>query len=112
MDNPVEYIEKNYPETARSFKVYQREQYELFCRKQMDYGPGNIAMGTTLESDDDINLSLTGLCVRMNDKINRLVNLVLRQKQSPQNESVIDTFDDLGVYGIIARIVSEGFWGK
>lgn len=112
MDKPVQYIEKNYPQTAKSFKAFQLEQYELFCKKQMDYGPGNIAMGTTLESDADINLSLTGLCVRMNDKINRLVNLVLRQKQSPQNESVIDTFDDLGVYGIIARIVSEGFWGK
>ena len=112
MDKAVEYIEKNYPQTARSFKAFQREHYELFCKKQMDYGPGNIAMGTTLESDDDISLSLTGLCVRMNDKINRLVNLILRRKQSPQNESVLDTFDDLSVYGIIARIVSEGCWGK
>jgi len=112
MDKPVEYVEKNYPATARAFKAFQREQYELFCKKQMDYGPGNIAMGTTLESDQDINLALQGICVRMNDKVNRLVHLVLKQKKTPQNESVMDSFKDLSVYGIMAQIVNERFWGK
>ena len=41
----VKYIEKEYPETAKSFKEIQKEQYELFCRKQMDYGPKNISVG-------------------------------------------------------------------
>ena len=32
----VKYIEEEYPETAKSFKAIQKEQYELFCKKQMD----------------------------------------------------------------------------
>jgi hypothetical protein len=112
MDKPVEFIEKNYPATARSFKAFQREQYELFCKKQMDYGPGNIAVGTSLETDEDINVSLMGLTFRMNDKMQRLINLVVKQRKNAQNESVLDSFDDLSVYGIIARIVNDGFWGK
>ena len=112
MDNPVEFVEKNYPMTTKAFKAFQVEQYNLFCRKQMDHGPGNIAMGTTLESDQDINLAIQGICVRMNDKVNRLVHLVLKQKKTPQNESVMDSFKDLSVYGIMAQIVNERFWGK
>ena len=111
-EDPVKFIEKEYPQTSKAFKAFQREQYELFCRKQMDYGPGNIAMGTTLETNEDINLSLTGLCVRMNDKVNRLVNLIVRQRRNAQNESVMDSFDDLSVYGIMAKIVNDGFWAK
>ncbi len=112
MDKPVEYIEKTYPQTAKAFKAFQREQYELFCRKQMDYGPANIAMGTSLEKAEDINMSLTGLCVRMNDKVQRLLHLIVKQRKNAQNESVMDSFDDLSVYGIIAKIVNDGFWGK
>ena len=51
LTDPVKYIEKEYPETAKSFKAIQKEQYELFCRKQMDYGPKNISVGTDLRTD-------------------------------------------------------------
>ena len=50
---PVEFIEKHYPETAKEFQRLQFEQYELFCKKQMDYGPSNIAMGTSLDTDEE-----------------------------------------------------------
>ena len=49
----VKYIEDEYPETAKSFKEIQKEQYELFCKKQMDYGPKNISVGTDLRTDED-----------------------------------------------------------
>ena len=39
----IEYIEKHYPETAKEFQRLQFEQYDIFCKKQMDYGPSNIA---------------------------------------------------------------------
>ena len=42
----IEYIEEHYPETAKAFQEIQYEQYETFCKKQMDYGPSNISMGT------------------------------------------------------------------
>ena len=100
----VKYIEEEYPETAKSFKEIQKEQYELFCRKQMDYGPKNISVGTDLRTDEDVKLSLTGLWFRINDKIERLKQLVVFDKAA-QNEPMIDAFSDLTVYGIIAQIV-------
>ena len=46
MSDAIKYIEKHYPETAKAFQEIQFEQYETFCKKQMDYGPSNISMGT------------------------------------------------------------------
>ena len=107
----VKYIEEEYPETAKSFKEIQKEQYELFCKKQMDYGPKNISVGTDLRTDEDVKLSLTGLWFRINDKIERLKQLVVLDKAA-QNEPMIDAFSDLSVYGIIAQIVHRKKWGK
>ena len=107
----VKYIENEYPETAKSFKAIQKEQYELFCKKQMDYGPKNISVGTDLRTEEDIKLSLTGLWFRINDKIERLKQLVVLDKTA-QNEPMIDAFKDLSVYGIIAQIVYAKKWGK
>ena len=109
--DPVKYIEKEYPETAKSFKEIQKEQYELFCKKQMDYGPKNISVGTDLRTDEDVKLSLTGLWFRINDKIERLKQLVVFDKAA-QNEPMIDAFSDLSVYGIIAQIVHRKKWGR
>ena len=44
-DNVVQLMEKEWPEMTKEFKKLQREQYELFCHKQHDYGPGNISVG-------------------------------------------------------------------
>ena len=109
--NPIAFIEKHYPETARAFQEIQYEQYETFCKKQMDYGPSNISMGTSLVSEDEKRLSLVGLIVRINDKIQRLMNLIVKHNREAQNEPTIDAFKDLSVYGIIAQIVGNGKWG-
>ena len=110
--NAVGYIEKTYPETAKEFQRLQYEQWELFCKKQMDYGPSNIAMGTDLKTDEEKRLSLIGLIVRFNDKVQRLINLVVKNNREAQNEPTIDAFKDLACYGIIAQIVKNGKWGK
>jgi hypothetical protein len=47
----------------------------------------------------------------MNDKMNRLVNLI-RKQLAPENESIEDAFQDISIYGIISKIVSEDSWGK
>ena len=113
-DNPqiVEQIEKEYPEMTDEFKRIMFTQYELFCLKQSNYGPGNISVGTKLETDEDKKLSLTGLWFRVNDKVQRLKQLVVLSKEDSVGESVEDTFQDLSVYGIIAQIVSNGKWAK
>ena len=107
----TEFIEKHYPETAGEFKRIQKEQYELFCRKQMDYGPTNISMGTGLGEAINKKLSLTALVVRVNDKVQRLLNLIVNNDREAKNEPTMDAFKDLSVYGIIAQIVKNGKWG-
>jgi len=107
----VNKMEATYPNMTSEFKKICIEQYLTFVKKQNDYGPANIAMNTHLENEQDLKLSLTGLTVRMNDKMSRLINLILK-KNKPQNESIEDTFMDLSVYGKIALVVMRGKWGK
>lgn len=104
--------EEKYPEMTGEFKKILKEQYELFCRKQLNYGPDNISVGTKCETQEEQKLSLTGLWFRMNDKINRLKQLIIFNKPDLVSESIQDSFSDLSVYGIIAQIVSRGKWGK
>ena len=109
--NPIEFIERHYPETSREFLRIQKEQYELFCKKQMDYGPSNISMGTGKGNAVNKKLATTALVVRINDKVQRLLNLVVTNDREAQNEPTEDAFKDLSVYGIIAQIVNNGKWG-
>ena len=104
--------EKIYPETTKEFKKILGEQYELFCRKQLNYGPENISVGTRLSNPDEIRVSLTGIWFRVNDKVQRLKQLVLLSKKDMVGESIDDSFVDMSVYGIIAQIVSRGKWAK
>ena len=108
----VDYCESHYPETCKEFKRLLNEQYVLFCKKQKNYGPDNISVGTDLKSDADVKLSLTGLWFRINDKIQRLKQLIILGHKDNVGESETDTFQDLSVYGIIAQIVSKKLWGK
>lgn len=110
--DPVKECEAKYPEMTKEFKKILKEQYDLFCRKQLNYGPENISVGTKCETPAEIKLSLTGLWFRMGDKINRLKQLVLLGQENVVGESIQDTYSDLSVYGIIAQIVSRGKWGK
>lgn len=108
----ISYCEHNYPEMMDEYKRIMWEQYETFCKKQRNYGPGNISVGTSLQTKDDVRLSLTGLWFRINDKVQRLKQMVVLGQPDEVGESIQDTFQDLSVYGIIAQIVQNGKWGK
>lgn len=108
----VRKIEQEYPEMMQEYRRIMWQQYETFCKKQSNYGPGNISLGTDLVKDEDKKMSLIGLWFRMNDKIQRLKNLVVLGKQDTVGESELDTFQDLSVYAIIAQLVSNGKWAK
>ena len=109
----IEQMEQEWPEMTTEFKKIQREQYELFLHKQHDYGPGNISVGTQLQTKEEIHLSLTGLWFRMNDKIQRLKNLLMSGRKAAVNgEPMEDAYLDVSNYGIMAIIVSRGKWGK
>tara|TARA_R100001015_G_C4631660_1_gene194359 strand:+ start:1746 stop:2129 length:384 start_codon:yes stop_codon:yes gene_type:complete len=108
----VEQMEKEWPEMTAEFKRLQREQYELFLKKQHDYGPGNISVGTMLQTTDEVHLALTGLWFRMNDKIQRLKNMLMSKRESAVDEPMEDAYLDVSNYGIMATIVKNGKWGK
>ncbi len=109
----VTMMEQEWPQMTAEFRRLQREQYELFLHKQHDYGPGNISVGTQLQTPEEIQLSLTGLWFRMNDKIQRLKNLLMSGRDNAvQDEPLEDAFLDVSNYGIMATIVKNGKWGK
>jgi hypothetical protein len=111
-EDAVNYCERVYPQTTEEFKKILDEMYVTFCKKQRNYGPGNISVGTALETKDDVKLSLTGLWFRINDKVQRLKQLVVLGQPDEVGESIQDTYEDLSVYGVIAQLVQRGKWAK
>jgi hypothetical protein len=109
----VTLMEQEWPEMTTEFKKLQREQYELFCHKQHDYGPGNISVGTQLKTPEEIKMSLTGLWFRMNDKLQRVKTLLMNDRESAvKDEPLEDAYLDVSNYGIMATLVGRGKWGK
>ena len=108
----IEVFETEYPELADEFKNIQSEMYEMFARKHMDYGLNNIALGGDLTNESDKKFSLTGLCIRLTDKISRLKNLLSNGKKYVKGESMEDTFIDIANYGIIGLLVGRDKWKK
>ena len=106
-DEAVKWCENNYQALTDEYKKIMMEQYILFCKKHRNYGTGNVNVGTNLETDADVKLSLTGLWFRINDKIQRLKQLVIQNEPDTVGETIEDTFQDLSVYGIIAQLVKE-----
>ena len=104
-------ISSLYPETYEDFVQNLDKMIELFCEKQLDYGPENVCVfGNTIDSSN-IDISKTYLILEMNNKVSRLKNLVLKD-QDPKNESVIDTVMDLAIYCNMFLIVNNKKWGR
>jgi|TARA_Y100000310_G_scaffold239340_1_gene242912 hypothetical protein len=108
----VEQMELEWPLMTQEFKKIQQEQYELFLLKQHDYGPGNISVGTQLQTEEEIHLSLTGLWFRINDKCQRLKTMLMSGRKTAVDEPLEDAYLDISNYGIMATIVKNGKWGK
>ena len=109
----VQQMEEEWPQMTSEFRRLQREQYELFLHKQHDYGPGNISVGTQLQTPEEVKLSLTGLWFRMNDKLQRVKTLLMGDRTNAvKGEPLEDAFLDVSNYGIMATIVKNGKWGK
>ena len=109
--NDIQELQDRYPDIHKAYEQISREQFHLFARKMLDYGKGNISVGSNLDTPEEEKVALTGLWFRMNDKIQRLKQLVLLNKEAKvTTESVKDTFQDLSIYGIIAQIVKNKQW--
>ena len=92
-DETVKWCEKTYPELTEEYKKIMMQQYVLFCKKHRNYGTGNINVGTNLDTDDDVKLALTGLWFRLNDKVQRLKQLVVLGEPDTVGESSLDTLN-------------------
>lgn len=107
MQSIKEIVEMKYPKTMEEFERINKEQIKLFAKKQHDYGPGNISMNGNKE------LALLGIAIRTNDKVQRLLNILHNNKgKTAVNESIVDTLQDMSIYGVIAQIVHNDKWGE
>ena len=84
----------------QAFNEITQEMLLTFIKKNKDYGKGNI-----------LDTGERGILFRINDKINRLKNLLGKQI-SPQNETIEDTWRDIAVYGVIAILLRRGWFEK
>ena len=109
---PVEIFEHEYPELSKEFKQIQKEMYKMFAAKHMDYGLQNISLGGDLTNANDKKFSLTGLAIRLTDKISRLRNLLTNGRSFVKGEGMEDTFIDIANYGIIGMLVGRNKWKK
>ncbi|MGD9129522.1 MAG: nucleotide modification associated domain-containing protein [Candidatus Woesebacteria bacterium] len=83
-----------------AFEKVLKEMLATFIKKNKDYGKGNI-----------LDTAELGILFRVNDKVNRLKNL-LNKKTEPKNESIDDTWLDVAVYAVIAIIYRKGWFEK
>jgi Nucleotide modification associated domain 1 len=74
----------------------------ILIKKQEDYGPLNISLAP--------GGPYNGLRVRMFDKLQRFSHLVDNDNDTPNYESIRDTFIDLANYAIIGILVQNGQW--
>ena len=78
------------------------ECIQLFDSKQLDYGSSNIALGGEM-----------GVAVRLQDKVSRMRNLLLKELKGDANvnhESLEDSFKDAANYGMIGLLLKRGLW--
>lgn len=75
------------------------ENVKLLDNKQLDYGSRNIS-----------SYGLLGVVVRMNDKFERIKHMTANRRKKAVNESIRDSFRDIGNYAIIALLIDLGKW--
>jgi len=101
----TDFMLQEYPTLMNSIKDHLNKCWTLMAKKQMDYGMGNIGM------NGNKKLALLGIMIRLNDKVQRALNL-LDKDQEPNNESLIDTAQDITNYGAIFNTVLKDEWKK
>lgn len=87
----------NEPKTLdAAFEAVNQELLEMFLKKHKDYGKGNI-----------LTVKELGIALRISEKIERIKHLMIKDGE-PSNESIEETWVDIGVYAIIAILLRRG----
>ena len=84
-----------------AFQKVCEEMLATFIKKHRDYGKGNI-----------LSIKELGIAFRTSEKIERLKNLLMNPGQTPENESIEDSWLDIAVYGVIAKMYRRGWFQK
>jgi hypothetical protein len=84
------------------------EACKLFDRKQHDYGSRNIAFS------DSQDMNAIGVAIRLNDKVQRMLNLSQKKMEGKgaevKDESLEDTAIDICNYGAILSMLLTNRW--
>lgn len=107
-------VKKELPKTVEEFEYFTQKMFEMFLLKQAMYGPDNISLGGDIEKSKDRKLALLGIWFRMNDKIQRIQNILKKDftDEDIEFESLEDSYLDLANYAIISLLVKREIWGK
>lgn len=83
---------------ATQMKQVQEEAFELFCRKNSDYGDAFATYGPV------------GVLIRLGDKLSRVVSVSKNSVSLVDNESLRDTLIDLHNYAAMAIFLIDEKW--
>lgn len=83
-----------------AFALECEELLRVFLQKHKDYGKGNI-----------LEIGEMGIAFRLAEKVSRLKNL-LAKNDGPVNESLEDTWTDIAVYAVIAKLYRKELFQK
>lgn len=75
------------------------EIVDLLNRKRQDYGDPQRTLG---------RFGLLGIAIRLNDKMERLINLTTTKTDKPNFESIEDTLKDIAGYAILGLALMKG----
>jgi len=81
-----------------AFEIVTKEMLEMFRKKHKDYGKGNI-----------LDMGELGIAFRISEKFNRIKHLLMAGKK-PENESVEESWIDIGVYAVIAVLLKRSWF--
>jgi hypothetical protein len=80
----------------QAFEEICKELLLTFLKKHKDYGKGNI-----------LSVRELGIALRLTEKVERAKNLLMKGGTAT-NESLDDTWTDIAVYAVIAKLLSSG----
>jgi len=83
-----------------AFASVSDEMLEMFLQKHKDYGKGNI-----------LDMGELGIAFRISEKFNRIKHLLMSSKK-PTNETIDESWIDIGVYAVIAVLLRRGWFKK
>jgi len=83
-----------------AFASVSDEMLKMFLQKHKDYGKDNI-----------LDMGELGIAFRISEKFNRIKHLLMSSK-NPTNETIDESWIDIGVYAVIAVLLRRGWFKK